>query len=71
MSEYLQVEKPFLDQLAALGWEVVDQGVGGVPSDPARSLRDSFRQWLLPGVFARAVSDINTTAAGEEWLTEK
>jgi len=25
MSEYLRMEKPFLDQLAALGWEVVDQ----------------------------------------------
>jgi type I restriction enzyme R subunit len=31
MSEYLHVEKPFLDQLAALGWEVVDQGCGHVP----------------------------------------
>lgn len=26
MSEYQYVEKPFLDQLAALGWDVVDQG---------------------------------------------
>ena len=26
MSEYLEVEKPFLDQLANLGWEVIDQG---------------------------------------------
>ena len=26
MSEYLHVEKPFLDQLAALGWTVVAQG---------------------------------------------
>ena len=25
MSEYLHVEKPFLDQLAALGWTVIDQ----------------------------------------------
>jgi len=27
MSEYLHVEKPFLDQLAALGWTAIDQGV--------------------------------------------
>ena len=25
MSEYLHVEKPFLDQLAALGWDITDQ----------------------------------------------
>ena len=25
MSEYLYVEKPFLEQLAALGWTVLDQ----------------------------------------------
>ncbi|MBU2719880.1 hypothetical protein HF563_10950, partial [Acidithiobacillus ferridurans] len=48
MSEYLHVEKPFLDQLAALGWEVVDQGQGFIPTDPAASLRGSFREWLLP-----------------------
>lgn len=30
MSEYRHVEKPFLDQLAALGWTVIDQGVGAV-----------------------------------------
>ena len=28
MSEYLHVEKPFLDQLATLGWTVIDQGPG-------------------------------------------
>ena len=28
MSEYLHVEKPFLDQLATLGWAVIDQGHG-------------------------------------------
>ena len=44
MSEYLHVEKPFLDQLAALGWEVIDQGCGVVPTDPEKSLRTSFRQ---------------------------
>ena len=30
MSEYLFVEKPFLDHLRALGWEVIDQGCGGI-----------------------------------------
>ena len=35
MSEYTHVEKPFLEQLAALGWQVIDQGAGIIPSDPA------------------------------------
>ncbi len=65
MSEYLHVEKPFLDQLAALGWTIVDQGCGMIPSDPAASLRHSFREWLLPEVFHDAVRSINP------WLTER
>lgn len=65
MSEYLHVERPFLDQLAALGWRVTDQGAGSIPSDPAASLRDSFREWLLPQVFRDAVREINP------WLTDR
>ena len=37
MSEYLHVEKPFLDQLAALGWEVIGHGPHGIPGDAARA----------------------------------
>jgi type I restriction enzyme R subunit len=64
MSEYHHVEKPFLDQLASLGWAVIDQGVGVIPSDTAASLRGSFREWLLPEVFRAAVRAINTTDDG-------
>lgn len=71
MSEYFHVEEPFLDQLAALGWTVIDQGPGAVPTDPARSLRGSFREWLLPQVFREAVRAINTDADGQPWLTER
>ena len=71
MSEYLHVEKPFLDQLAALGWKVIDQGQGFIPSDPAASKRGSFREWLLPEVFREAVRDINCTADGTAWLTDR
>ncbi len=70
MSEYKEVEHPFLKQLATLGWSIIDQGQG-IPEAPGKSLRRSFREWLLPDVFFKAVSAINTTAAGEEWLTEK
>jgi type I restriction enzyme R subunit len=71
MSEYLHVEKPFLDQLAALGWSVTDQGAGIIPSDPAGSLRASFREWILPEVFRAAVRSINLTAEGRPWLTDQ
>jgi hypothetical protein len=43
MSEYTEVERPFLQQLAELGWTVIDQGTG-VPQDAAPSLRGNFRQ---------------------------
>ncbi len=66
MSEYLHVEKPFLDQLAGLGWEVIDQGCGVIPSDPATSLRESFREWLLPQVFRDAVRAINPWLSGRQ-----
>jgi len=69
MSEYLHVEKPFLDQLKALGWTVIDQGHGFIPSDPAASLRTNFREWLLPEVLRDAVRSINLTADGRPWLT--
>jgi type I restriction enzyme R subunit len=65
MSEYHHVEKPFLDQLAALGWKIVDQGCGMIPSDPAASLRENFREWLMPNVFRDAVREINP------WLTDR
>ncbi len=65
MSEYFHVEKPFLDQLSALGWKIVDQGCGMIPSDPAASLRENFREWLLPSVFRDAVRSINP------WLTDR
>lgn len=71
MSEYLHVEKPFLDQLKALGWTVIDQGQGFIPSDPAASLRSGFREWLLPQVFRDAVRAINVTPDGTAWLTDR
>ena len=65
MSEYLHVEKPFLDQLATLGWKVIDHGPGVIPADPAVSLRTHFREWLLPEVFRQSVRALNP------WLTDR
>ena len=70
MSEYSEVEQPFLVQLQSLGWQVVDQGQE-IPSDPTKSLRHNFRQWLLPEVFANAIRQLNTTNDGQAWLTDK
>jgi len=70
MSEYTEVEQPFLQSLQALGWTAIDQGAG-VPGDPARSLRHSFREWILPDVFAEALTRLNLTAEGKPWLTTR
>ncbi len=70
MTEYTEVEQPFLEQLQSLGWTPIDQGQE-IPQDPRKSLRQTFRQWILPDVFAKAVTGINKTADGENWLTDK
>lgn len=69
MSEYSEVEQPFLRQLEEQGWTIIDQGMG-LPQDPAPSLRQSFRQRLLPEVFADSVRRINLTDGGRPWLTD-
>jgi type I restriction enzyme R subunit len=70
VSEYTEVEQPFLHQLESLGWEIIDQGQE-IPSDPTKSRRQSFRQWLLPEVFSNAISNLNKGADGNTWLTAK
>lgn len=65
MSEYLHVEKPVLDQLAALGWKVTDQGQGFIPTDPAKSLRTTFREWFLPKAVLEDVRSISRTPQGK------
>ena len=70
MSEYTEVEQPFLQQLAEQGWTIVDHG-NGVPQDAAPSLRRNFREWLLPAVFDDAVRNINRTGDNRSWLTDR
>lgn len=50
MSEYTEVEQPFLEQLEGLGWICIDQGEG-IPQDATQSLRKHFRQWFLPATY--------------------
>jgi len=70
MAEYVNVEKPFLDKLRLLGWQVIDQGIG-IPQEPQKSLRETFKQVVLPDEFKKAIKKINTTADGKEWLSDK
>lgn len=68
MSEYTEVEHAFLQQLAQQRWQIIDQGQG-IPQDPSISLRWNFREWLLPEIFNQAVSALNKTTIGQQWLS--
>lgn len=68
MSEYRFVEKPLLNQLASMGWQIVEQG-SGIPQDPAISLRASFREVLLKAEFKKVVGKLNLLDDGRSWLT--
>jgi type I restriction enzyme, R subunit len=70
MSEYTEIEQPFLEQLQRLGWQIIDQGQG-IPQDPSKSLRLNFRQWLLPNIFNQSVRALNTNTDGTPWITSK
>jgi type I restriction enzyme R subunit len=70
MSEYTEVEQPFLQQLAAQGWTVIDHG-RQLPQDPAPSLRGNFRTWWLAGEFREALRLINSLPDGTGWLTDR
>ena len=59
-----------VQQLESLGWTSIDQGPD-IPHDPGKSLRQDFRQRLLPDVFFKAVTAINKTVEDKPWLTDK
>jgi len=63
MAEYKNVEKPFLNKLKQIGWDIIDQGNYGIPKDPAVSLRTSFKEVTLKQVFIEAIKKLNP------WLT--
>lgn len=63
MSEYTNVERPFLDKLREIGWTVIDKGNGGIPQDPAESMRNSFDEIVLKEEFYRMLSILNP------WIT--
>jgi type I restriction enzyme R subunit len=63
--ESTTVERPFLDQLAGLGWKVVS----GSSDFPSTSGRGSFREVLLKDDLRRALKRINLRD-GEPWLDD-
>jgi type I restriction enzyme, R subunit len=71
MSEYTNVERPFLDKLHQIGWEVIDHGTGFIPQDPAISRRENFKEIILIKEFRNSLKRINLTDDGRSWLTEK
>ena len=61
MAEYLNVEKPFLDKLRQLGWQVIDQGQG-IPQDATKSLRSDFKEVTLTHIAALNLSNVKNWA---------
>lgn len=70
MSEYLLVEKPFLNQLKNLDWTIIDHGPNVIPQDPSVSLRENFKEIVIKKEFKEHVRRINKTKEGIEWITE-
>lgn len=64
--EYTEVEKPLLDQLAGLDWQVIE----GSKSDPAVTERESFRGSILEDRLRAALLKINPGPNGAPWLDD-
>jgi type I restriction enzyme, R subunit len=63
--EYITVEKPFLDQLAGMGWTVVT----GSLDLPSMTGRESFREVLMKADLRAALARINRRD-GAPWLDD-
>ena len=67
MAEYINVEKPFLDKLRQIGWEVYDNGSGGISEDPTESFRVSFKDVILKNKFEEAIKKINPWISNDQF----
>ncbi|MEQ9649058.1 MAG: type I restriction endonuclease subunit R, partial [Sandaracinaceae bacterium] len=63
--EWAEVEEPFLDQLASMGWKIVTGNV----DDPSATGRESFREALMKQDLRKAIARINLRD-GEPWLDD-
>lgn len=69
MSEYQFVEKPLLNQLAAMGWQVIEHSSNVRPTDPSISCRKHFREYVIKREFTKAIITLNTIDE-QCWLTD-
>ena len=65
MSEYTNVEHPFLERLREIEWHVIDKGSGGIPQDPAETMRTSFDEVVLKDEFYKMLGELNS------WITQE
>jgi len=65
MSEYTNVEHPFLEKLREIGWQVIDKGSGGIPQDPTETMRTSFDEVVLKDEFYKMLGELNP------WITQE
>ena len=61
--EWSEVEEPFLDQLASMGWKFI---IGSL-DHPSVTGRESFREVLMKQELRRAIARINLTPGGAAW----
>ena len=66
MSEYTDVEHPFLERLREIGWQVIDKGSGGIPQDPAETMRTSFSEVILKDEFYKKLGELNPWITAEQ-----
>ena len=67
LDEYSHVEKPFMEQLAGLGWDVLELQM---QQRPEQSFRNSFAEVVLQPKLRQALVEINpflTDAQVERW----
>ena len=57
LDERNHVEKPLLDQLSGLGWEIID--LMDEKQTPAHTFRDNFTEVVMPKVLREQVKVIN------------
>lgn len=63
--ECTQVERPFLDQLTAMGWKIISGNI----ETPTATGRESFRSVLMKDDLRKALRRINLRD-GEPWLDD-
>jgi len=70
LNEWGQSEKPFLDQLAAMGWEVILTPAKEFPADAQKQHREGFNEVFLASILRKKILDINPNPKGKVWLDD-